>query len=414
MGHGVAVPGCFLGVLCSFLLAAPLARGADEKSVVPFDFTSRFDGGTLGRQLGDMVWAKLNRQRGFVIPESMHDVRDFCQSKQLLLDADTDLAKVRRAVVEEFSSQIGIWGRIERAPGHTAEIYDLTIKCYDFSVVPPRKIFDHTARTNSAAEVPHVYVKQLLDALYERSPAATSSGPDPGAEANWQRQRNLLPNGNFERGSGGVPAGWDSVGGQQREPLGKLVRWVDEPGANPPNKVLRLAMDRALGDSFGVMYYSQPFPVDHGATYRLQFRWRSNGPEAKVFVKVYAEMPTTYGQPADAREVYRSQQNCKGPRNQWNVHSEDFTPQHTKYDLKSGRIELFGYHGAGVVEFDDFVLRQIVAASPSELVRPRRHSSATRVTLKEMEANERRSREASRSDQEQSTPPLPLRRRTPD
>jgi hypothetical protein len=145
-------------------------------------------------------------------------------------------------------------------------------------------------------------------------------------------------------------------------------------------------------------------------------------------VKVYGEMASEYkagdsprpggripyGQELDGREAYRSQQNCKGPKNQWNVHTEDFTPRHTKYDLKFGKIELFGYLGAGAVEFDDFVLKQLVQASPGDLVRTRKHSSATRVTLKEMEENERRSREAGKPEQDQATPPPPLRRRSRD
>jgi hypothetical protein len=431
--------------LAAVLVCLPLAASADEpKVVVPFDFVSRFDHGTLGAQLGDMVWAKLNRQQGFVIPESMHDVRDFVRTKNLVIGPDTDFKQVRQAVVEEFSAQIGIWGGIERAPGHESEIYDIVLKCYDFSTDPPRMIYDRTARTNSAAEVPHVYVKQLLDALYQRTPAPARPDTDPVAEANWNRNPNLLPGGDFQRGTGGVPLGWEDRGGQAREPLGRQVQWLNEVG-NTPNKVIRLTMNQALGDSFGVMYYSRPFPVNQGATYRIQYRWRSSGPAVKVFVKVYGEMSSPYqaegaesaasekrakavpeslhagvnprnlyGQELEGREVYRSQQNCKGPKNQWNVHVEDFTPRHTKYDLKFGKVELFGYHGAGVVEFDDFVLKEIVAASPSALVGPRRHSSATRVTLKEMEHNERRSREAQRAEPDNATPPPPLRRRSPD
>ena len=47
-----------------------------------------------------------------------------------------------------------------------------------------------------------------------------------------------------------------------------------------------------------------------------------------------------------------------------------------------------------MVEFDDVVVKQIVAASPGEQAKVRRHSSETKITIKEMEENERRSREA--------------------
>ena len=59
---------------------------------------------------------------------------------------------------------------------------------------------------------------------------------------------------------------------------------------------------------------------------------------------------------AQLREVYRSQQNLKGPKNVWNTQTEDFTPGHTKYTPRWGRVMLYGYLGAGVVEFDDVVV----------------------------------------------------------
>jgi hypothetical protein len=85
--------------------------------------------------------------------------------------------------------------------------------------------------------------------------------------------------------------------------------------------------------------------------------------------------------------------NLKGPSNTWNTHTEEFTPKHTKYTPRYGRVMLYAYLGAGVVEFDDVVLKQIVPPSPSDSVKDPRHSLETKVTMKEMEENERRSKE---------------------
>lgn len=423
--HRVAVVALLLG-------AWPAA--AEEKVVIPFDFVSKWDNGTLGQQVGEMVWAKLNREKGFVVPESMTDVRDFCAGQGLKIGPDSDLAKVKQAVTGDFGAQIGVWGSVERAPGTDRDVYDLVIKCYDFSAEPPRKIYEVTARTNTAHEVPHLYVKNLMDALYERQPSGPAP-PNEFAEQNWLNNPNLIVGGDFERGYNGVPYGWEPRGGQEREPLGRLVQWIDEVGASKPGKVIRLTMDKALGDSIGVMYYSKAFPIDDGATYRLQCRWRSSGPAAKIFVKVYGDMlaPSEYraeGEPAtqpqapsreyeprnmdQAREAYRSQQNLKGPKNTWNAHSEDFTPRHTKYDLRFGRLELYGYLGAGAVEFDDFVVKQIIPASPGEKAnKARKQSIATRVTLKEMEENERRSREAAEAEKQQKKNSIRKRKEQP-
>jgi hypothetical protein len=107
-----------------------------------------------------------------------------------------------------------------------------------------------------------------------------------------------------------------------------------------------------------------------------------------VFIKCYDTDETSR-----RREVYRSQQNFKGPNDTWNTHTEDFTPKHTKYSPKWGRVMLYAYMSPGEVEFDDVVVKQIVPASPGESVKTRRHSSESKITIKEMEENDRRSRE---------------------
>jgi hypothetical protein len=166
-----------------------------------------------------------------------------------------------------------------------------------------------------------------------------------------------------------------------------------------------------------LMYYCEPFPVEEGATYRFQVRWRSKGPAVKVFIKCYDEENSQYREesaksasseslklgkndylPAykQRREVYRSQQNLSIPTSTWTwkTHTEDFTPKHVKYSPKTGRIMLYAYLVPGVVEFDDVVVKQIVAGSQGETAnKVRRHSKETNITIGEMEENERRSKE---------------------
>jgi len=381
-----------------------------RKVVIPFDFVSRFDNGRYGQMVSDMIWKKLQREGGFIIPDSMLEVRDFCESQQIQIDPETPLAEVARIVRGQFGAHIAIWGSVERAPGAMWDIYDLVIKCADFSGAEPKVLFDLAARTNTVSEIPHLYTERLLDKLYDRQPGAPRP-PDPVAEENWKNNPNLLSGGDFQRGQAGVPLGWESRAGQEREPLGRLVRWVTDPD-NPENKMIRFQFGADVGDTAGVMYYSELFPIEEGATYRFQCRWRTSGPAVKVFIKCYDSMRSEY-RPTSARaggaggagsqyvpeesqlrECYRSQQNLKGPASVWNVHTEDFTPRHTKYDPQWGRVMLYAYLGAGVVEFDDVVVKQILPASPGETQKQRRHSMASPVTLEEMKENERRGQEA--------------------
>ena len=243
-------------------------------------------------------WARgfgreLQREGGFVIPESMLEVRDTCLQNDVQVSPDMPLERMKRIVCEDFDAQIGIWGSVERGAGAEGEIYDVVIKCVDFSAPGgPKTIYQRSGRTNSVAEIPHVYVKEMLDKLYDRKPG----GPrvvDPAIEANWKKNPNLVVGGDFQSGSGGVPRGWEPVAGQNREPLGNLVRWVSENG-NPSNRLIRFTFDHAVGDNEGVMYYSKPFPVEEGSKYRFQCRWRTNGPAVKVFIKCYDEIGSTY------------------------------------------------------------------------------------------------------------------------
>jgi hypothetical protein len=402
---------CFI-LHFSFCILSPASAAEAKKVVIPFDFVSKFDDGHYGQLVGDMLWKKLSREKQFVLPESMTDVRDYCTAHHLKPSPETDLEQMRKIVQRDFDAQIGIWGSVERAPGAEQEIYDLVIKCVDFSEQPtPKVIYQIKTRTHSVGEIPHLYVKRMFDALCGR-PATRPALPDSIADDNWQKHPNLV-RGDFEHGGGGVPAGWEKTAGQQHESLGGLVRWTAEEG-NPANKVVRFTLDANVAANEGVMYYSDYFPVEEGAKYRFQCRWRSDGPTVKVFIKCYDEEATAYqaeasdsqtssvsrnsprGKMATApagqrREVYRSQQNLKGPPNTWNMHTEDFTPRHVKYSPKWGRVMLYAYLNPGTVEFDDVVVKQIVAPPPDVQAKVRRHSLETKITIKEMEENERRS-----------------------
>jgi hypothetical protein len=406
-----------------------------RKVLIPFDFVSRFDQGRYGRTVGEMIFKKLEREGGFILPETMLDVRDTCQTNNLHPSPELTLAEMKKIVREDFDAQIGIFGSVERVPGQEFEVYDLRIMCVDFTAYPnPRVIYQCHARTKSVSEIPNLYVGRMLDALYGRKPIPPPP-VDLSAEKNWKQNPSLVA-GDFQRGARGAPAGWapgwEAGEVDQWEPLGKTVRWTPEDG-NPTNRVVRFTLSQNLGDTTGVAYYSEYFPVQQGAKYRFQCRWRSDGPQVKVFIKCYdrigrgtaeggrgkadggrrtaeggrgraeggqSRAASRTGETAyvpgfgEVREVYRSQQNLKGPKSTWNTHTEDFTPTHSEYTPRFGRVMLYAYVGAGVVEFDDVVLKQIVPASPGEEHREPRHSLGSKVTVKEMEENERRSREA--------------------
>jgi hypothetical protein len=373
------------------VLAAGSVAAADEtkKVVIPFDFVSQFDHGKSGEGLGDTVWQKLQRRGGYVLPESMLDVRDTCEANHIHLSPETPLDDVRKVVQGTFAAQIGVWGSVELAPGEEGDVYDVVIKCVDFSAPGgPKTLYECSARTKTAGEIPHVYVKALIDALCGSGDSIP--GGSAAAEEKWKKNPNLLGSDGFEKGARGIPTGWEAVVGRYHEPLGQMVKWMPEPG-NASNHIIRFQFGKDVAGNEGCFYYSLAFPVEEGATYRFQCRFMTHGPTVKVFIKCYDMLPTEFrrlgaaastSSAMERREIYRSQENLKGPKNVWNTHTEDFSPTHTMYSPKFGRVMLYAYQPPGIVDWDDVVIKKIAdAPSQGQLAgKVKRRSKETKVT----------------------------------
>jgi len=118
----IALAAAFTALLAAAAVAQPPASDPPKKVVIPFDFESKFDNGEYGQAIGELLWAKLHRQGGFVIPESMQDVRDWCQRTHMIPGPETTLEKMKEVVAKEQAGDIGIWGKIERVQGFETDV----------------------------------------------------------------------------------------------------------------------------------------------------------------------------------------------------------------------------------------------------------------------------------------------------
>ena len=331
--------------------------------------------------LGDMIWTKLHKQGGFIIPEAQQETRDWCERNKFQPGPDTPLEKIKEVVTKEQAGHIAIWGKVERVPPNETDVYDLWIHITDFSFDPPKTIYEKKVQTKTVSEIPHVYIKEALDRLYDRRPVPPVP-VDPRIEERWAKAPNLIKGGDFEKSGPKGPVGWD--------PLSQGITWVGETGKSSRNHILRFTMNEDVAESTGVLYYSDYFAVEEGALYRFQCRWKTTGSAAKVFIKCYDEMPTRWqtkpgvSAGTEKREVYRSQQNLKGDAGTWNVQTEDFTPTHTHFSPRWGRVMLYAYMSAGTVEWDDVVVKQI-APPPANKVKEKRPSLETKVKSKDIQ-----------------------------
>lgn len=330
---------------------------ASRRVVIPFDFESKFDGGRYGQKIGELVWSKLRREDTFILPESMQDVRESCQRSGVAPGIDTPLETMARIAHKEQGGDIAIWGKVERASGFETDVYDLWIRIADVSANPPQMLYSKQVRTQTVSEIPHRHIRDALAGLIGpevKRPAAPHL-PQPSPLTIGPR----LLSCNFERGTS-APEGWS--------PLGANVSWSRAESNPKQGRFLRFSLADDVAGTTGVLSYSKPFPVEAGATYRLQCRWRSSGPALKVFVKCYAEVAglddsSTGVAVTQPREVYRSQQNLHGPIGTWNFHTEQFTPRHAKFTPRWGRIMLYAYWPAGTADWDDVEVTQVDAPS---------------------------------------------------
>ena len=243
--------------------------------VIPFDFQSEFDDGRYGRMVGDLIWKRLDRKGGVVLPESMLDVRDWSEQRKMVPGPNTPLAEMKKIVREEWGGDVGIWGKVERVAGLEWDVYDVWIRITDFSGERPKVIYEKNVRTETVSQIPHLLVKEALDRFYGTPPEAVSK-VDPVGEKRWQNAPSLV-RGDFENGTL-APTGWDPL------PRSVSLRTPDAENGSK-NRILRFELSKKAAATTGLLVYCDFFPIEEGATYRFQCRWRSTGPKCKVFIK---------------------------------------------------------------------------------------------------------------------------------
>ena len=167
--------------------------------------------------------------------------------------------------------------------------------------------------------------------------------------------KNLLVNGDFEKGKDS-PSGWETL---KRPGL----EWVDVGGRH--GRVLRMRLDRPTARTTGLMYHSQPIPVEQGQTYGIKLQIKSMGPRVIVFVKGYANVR------GEEREIYRRKRQSRLPTGEWGIFETTFTPRspmgakalrHRNLTLPivdRVNVMLYAYHPEGMVEFDNVAVWRV-------------------------------------------------------
>lgn len=112
----------------------------------------------------------------------------------------------------------------------------------------------------------------------------------------------------------------------------------------------------------GLFCYSPYIPIKENTHYQASFRVKTLGPEIKLFVKGYRDLPVTGYENAKflRQETYKFHKVFYGKKGEWqDMDSRPFLPRSAKPEHQPQflRIELYSYWPEGVVYFDDVSLR---------------------------------------------------------
>lgn len=192
-------------------------------------------------------------------------------------------------------------------------------------------------------------------------PSEEAVQQDAVAEMMWETHPNLAPNGGFDQASD-----WEGIYQLERytvsiqpQPPGpdQVCIWKMPQG----EQVLAMNLSRTAAENNGLACLSSAIPIEPQTRYRLQFRYRSDGPKLHVFVKGYTRTRNVRGELVE-REIYRRQVPPTGATDgQWVVMTDELNPQHQALAVQTLRIDLYAYLHPGQVLFDDIVLKAVGA-----------------------------------------------------
>jgi hypothetical protein len=176
----------------------------------------------------------------------------------------------------------------------------------------------------------------------------------------WTKNPNLVIGGTFEK-----TGSWTALLRSEKydAPLSSSLPDTDkvviyqQPAA--AHNVLAMKLSKDVAESNGLACLSAPIPIEQHTRYRLQFKYKSDGPTLHVFVKGYIKATDISGKISDLQS-YECQVPPSGPtHDKWQTVICDVNPQNVSGAPKFLKIDLYAYLSPGTVMFDDVQLKNI-------------------------------------------------------
>jgi len=340
-------------VLCAVLGATAWA-GKPVLAVLAVQ--SDADRGKIGRFVRKSLHEKLSRTYQYVIiaPE---DADGAATQAGFRLTAETPPEKVAEFAAGPLDCRIVLWGFVTRAS------QGWIIRIHGMDLEENRKGLKWQMQEPVAAfrEVPTA-CERIAEQISGFEKQVGQEPEVPEAKRRPEPRRNLLSNGDFERGED-TPAQWQRVDNlatfwDSKSKSGRgllvdtdvlesqLLQWrkAIAGGADfrkPPKKEqTRPPKYDTIGGTYGVHFVSDPIPVKRGMVYRLSADVKGRSVDIffpKIFVKAYAGAEATDFEAQD-RELYRMYLACRSETEgrEFEFHTRTFLPNafYVVFDLE--------------------------------------------------------------------------------
>lgn len=352
------------------VLAAVVAVAADEAprrprlAVFPLAGSADPD---LRQRCGFSLRAKLGRD-GAYEPIDGPAMADLAANAAAPITFDTPAETVQGLAAPEHPTVL-IWGEINALQGKTGRLRIQILDLRD----QPRHVRSIERDIDQPTDLRFV-VENILTTLPGvkpfTHPQEQAVQHDAQSDAAWAKNPDLLVDGDFSQEDHWQPL---DMPGQTE------LRFDVVPPATADHAVimqsgaaagvLTMNLSAEAADADGVACVSEAIAIDPAARYRLQFQFKSDGPDQRVFVNGFTAGRGLSGQ-SELREVYRRQVPSSGATGgKWATIECDVTPHNAEFPVQYVKIELAIFRHPGTAMFRDVqfkaVGRQVAATTQS-------------------------------------------------
>jgi hypothetical protein len=352
-------------MLCSF---CGLARADDaakpRAAVFPLSGSATQD---ARDKVGFSLRTKLDRD-GHFEPIDGPTMAELAGDKPVELSArPEDLA----AMAKDESPVVLIWGKLDAVgSGYKLSVKTRDLRQKDGAVKQIDKSIKEPTDLRFAIED---ILQSIADVKKFGHPIEESVKNDPKSLELWAKNPNLVADGDFA-----TSGPWTALLRSEKYPApmsdelpdtdkvviyhevvkGKAMGDGMETGGMD-HHVLAMKLSKDVAESNGLACLSDAIPIEQNTRYRLQFKYKSDGPNLHVFVKGYIKKKDISGQLADLQSYECQVPPSGGTHGKWETVVCDVNPQNVSGSPNFLKVDLYAYLSPGTVEFDDIQLRAV-------------------------------------------------------